>query len=56
MTFIAGLVIGMVLALIVIAFIAIDAYERGYRAAQIAPWRAELAARRRAERASAIAA
>lgn len=48
MTFAAGLVIGLALGLIVIGFLAIAAYERGYDEAigKRKQWRAELVARR----------
>jgi hypothetical protein len=42
MTFLAGLVVGVTLGMIVIAFLAIGSYSRGYDAAQRAPWRLEL--------------
>jgi hypothetical protein len=41
-TFIAGLVIGVAFGMIVVGFLAIGAYDRGYDAAQRAPWRLEL--------------
>jgi hypothetical protein len=41
-TFLAGLVIGVTFGLIVIGFLAIGAYNRGYDAALRAPWRLEL--------------
>jgi hypothetical protein len=48
MTFATGLVIGLALGLIVIGFLAIAAYERGYDEAigKRKQWRAELVARR----------
>lgn len=48
MTFLAGLVIGLMLGVIVIGFLAIGSYGRGYDAAQRAPWRLELRRRRAA--------
>lgn len=50
MTFGAGLVVGLALGLIVIGFLAIAAYERGYDEAvgKRKEWRAELVARRTA--------
>ena len=49
-TFAAGLVLGLALGLIVIGFLAIAAYERGYDEAvgKRKYWRAELVARRTA--------
>jgi hypothetical protein len=40
-----GLVVGVAFGLIVMAFLAIGSYERGYRAAISATWRRELTAR-----------
>ena len=54
MTFAAGLIIGLALGLIVIGFLAIAAYQKGYEEAigKRKVWRAELVARRAAARAS----
>jgi hypothetical protein len=49
-TFLAGLVVGVTFGMIVIGFLAIGAYDRGYDAALKAPWRLEL--RRRHARAT----
>lgn len=46
MTFLAGLVLGVTLGMIVTGFLAIGSYGRGYDAAQRAPWRLELRRRR----------
>jgi predicted membrane chloride channel (bestrophin family) len=48
--FTAGLIVGLALGLIVIGFLAIAAYERGYDEAigKRKQWRAELVARRAA--------
>jgi TRAP-type C4-dicarboxylate transport system permease large subunit len=48
--FTAGLVVGLALGLIIIGFLAIAAYERGYDEAigRRKQWRAELVARRTA--------
>jgi len=47
MSFFAGLFLGVALAMVVLGFLAIDAYRRGYEEADAARhrWRAELAAR-----------
>ena len=47
MSFFVGLFMGVALAIVVLAFLAIDAYRRGYEeaAAGRRMWRAELAAR-----------
>jgi hypothetical protein len=47
MIFVVGLIIGMSLGMLVVGFLAIGAYDRGYEAADAArrTWRAELAAR-----------
>jgi hypothetical protein len=50
MTFLVGLVIGVTLGVIVIGFVAIGSYSRGYDAAQRAPWQLELRRRRVATR------
>ena len=50
MTFLAGLVIGVTFGMIVIGFLAIGAYNRGYDAALSAPWRLELRHRARTSR------
>ncbi|MBI2774296.1 MAG: hypothetical protein HYX56_07385 [Chloroflexi bacterium] len=52
MTFAAGLMIGLALGLIVIGFLAVAAYQRGYQAAvgRRKVWRAELVARQAAVR------
>lgn len=55
--FLLGLILGVVLGTIVVAFLALGAYERGYAAARDATWRVELRARRsRARRPGVIAA
>jgi hypothetical protein len=48
MSFFAGLFLGVALAMVVLGFLAIDAYRRGYEeaAAERRVWRAELGARR----------
>lgn len=46
MTFLAGLVLGVTLGMIVTGFLAVGSYDRGYDAAQCAPWRLELRRRR----------
>jgi hypothetical protein len=53
MPFVAGLVLGLALGLIVIGFLAIAAYQRGIEEAtgKRKVWRAELVARRAAVRA-----
>ncbi len=53
MAFAAGLVVGLALGLIVIGFLAVAAYQRGYDEAvgKRRLWRAELVARRAAARA-----
>jgi hypothetical protein len=53
-TFAAGLMIGLALGLIIIGFLAIAAYQRGYEEAvgKRRVWRAELVARRAAARAA----
>ena len=52
MTFAAGLMIGLALGLIIIGFLAVAAYQRGYEEAvgKRRVWRAELVARRAAAR------
>ena len=54
MTFAAGLIIGLALGLIIIGFLAIAAYQKGYEEAigKRRMWRAELVARRTAARGS----
>jgi hypothetical protein len=54
MTFAAGLMIGLALGLIIIGFLAVAAYQRGYEEAvgKRRVWRAELVARRAAARAA----
>ncbi len=49
-TFVVGLVVGLALGLIIIGFLAVAAYERGYDEAvgKRKQWRAELVARRTA--------
>lgn len=58
MTFATGLVIGLALGLIVIGFLAIAAYERGFDEAvgKRKHWRAELVARRVAAQRTLVAA
>lgn len=46
MTFIAGLIVGIALATIVLGFVTLGSYERGFAAASSAPWRLELRSRR----------
>jgi hypothetical protein len=50
MTFFAGLFVGVALAMVVLGFLAVGAYGRGYDDAEMRrhEWRSELAARRRA--------
>jgi hypothetical protein len=47
MSFFAGLFLGVALAIVMLGFLAIDAYRRGYEEADAGRrvWRAELAAR-----------
>jgi hypothetical protein len=54
MSFFAGLFLGVALAIVVLGFLAIDSYRRGYEeaAAGRRVWRAELAARHAARAAS----
>jgi hypothetical protein len=54
MSFFAGLFLGVALAIVVLGFLAIDAYRRGYEEADAGrrAWRAELAARQTARAAS----
>jgi hypothetical protein len=58
MTFAAGFIVGLALGLIVIGFLAIAAYQKGYEEAvgKRRIWRAELVARRAAARAVPAAA
>ncbi len=58
MAFAAGLIVGLALGLIVIGFLAVAAYQRGYEEAigKRKTWRAELVARRTAVRAMPAAA
>ncbi len=53
MVFAAGLLVGLALGLIIIGFLAVAAYQRGYEEAvgKRRSWRAELVARRAAVRA-----
>lgn len=46
MTFLFGLIVGVALGTLVVAFLAVGAYERGFAAAGGAIWRAELRSRR----------
>lgn len=46
MTFVAGLIVGIALATIVLGFVTLGSYERGFAAASSAPWRLELRSRR----------
>ena len=50
MVFVAGLVIGLALGMIIIGFLAVAAYQKGYDEAvgKRRTWRAELVARRAA--------
>jgi len=52
MVFAAGLVVGLALGLIIIGFLAVAAYQKGYEEAlgKRRTWRAELVARRAAVR------
>jgi len=52
MVFAAGLVVGLALGLIIIGFLAVAAYQKGYEEAlgKRPAWRAELVARRAAVR------
>ena len=56
--FVLGLMVGLALGLIVIGFLAIAAYQRGYEDAfgRRKQWRAELVARQAAVRMPAVAA
>jgi hypothetical protein len=45
MAFVVGLIVGIALGTVVIAFLALSAYERGYDAATSSTWRTELRAR-----------
>lgn len=56
--FVLGLMVGLALGLIVIGFLAIAAYQRGYEDAfgRRRQWRAELVARQAAVRMPAVAA
>lgn len=56
MTFAVGLILGLALGLVIVGFLAIAAYERGFdeAAGHRKVWRAELVARRAAARATAI--
>jgi Tfp pilus assembly protein PilV len=58
MVFALGLMLGLALGLIVIGFLAIAAYQRGYEDAfgRRKQWRAELVARQAAVRMPAVAA
>ncbi len=53
MTFFIGLFLGVALAVVVLGFLAVNAYQRGYEDADTGRrrWRAELAARQAAARA-----
>jgi TRAP-type C4-dicarboxylate transport system permease large subunit len=52
MTFAAGIVVGLALGLVIVGFLAIAAYQRGYDEAfgRRKEWRAELVARKAAVR------
>ena len=54
--FVAGLIVGVALATIVLAFVTLGSYERGIAAASNAPWRLELRSRREQARLAAKAA
>ncbi len=58
MSFAAGLILGLALGLVIVGFLAIAAYQRGFEEAtgRRRVWRAELVARREAVRASAATA
>lgn len=56
MTFLLGVMVGVVLGTIVVAFLALGAYERGFAAARDAAWRVELRSRRARARRPAVAA
>lgn len=57
MTFAAGLVVGIALGIVIVGFLAIAAYQRGYDEAfgRRREWRAELVARKAAVRGMAVA-
>ncbi len=57
MTFAAGLVVGIALGIVIVGFLAIAAYQRGYDEAfgRRREWRAELVARKAAVRGMAAA-
>ncbi len=54
----AGTVVGLALGIIVVGFLAVNAFQRGYDEAAFRRrrWRAEIVARRAAERAVPVAA
>ncbi|HEV8669638.1 MAG TPA: hypothetical protein VGS01_02770 [Candidatus Limnocylindria bacterium] len=56
MSFLVGLIVGVALALVVLGFLAIGSYGRGYEDAEMRrrEWRAELATRRSRLPAAAI--
>jgi hypothetical protein len=56
MMFVAGLIVGVALATIVLAFVTLGSYERGFASASNTPWRLELRARRKHARHAARAA
>jgi len=58
MTFAAGLIVGLALGLVIVGFLAIAAYQRGYDEAfgRHKEWRAELVARKTAMRGMAAVA
>lgn len=58
MTFTAGLIVGLALGLVIVGFLAIAAYQRGYDEAfgRRKEWRAELVARKTAVRSMAAVA
>ena len=58
MTFTAGLIVGLALGLVIVGFLAIAAYQRGYDEAfgRRKEWRTELVARKAAVRSMAAVA
>jgi hypothetical protein len=56
MPFAAGLIVGLALGLVIVGFLAIAAYDRGFdeAAGKRKVWRAELVARRAAVRAAGL--
>ncbi len=56
MSFAAGLILGLALGLVIVGFLAIAAYQRGFAdaAGQRRVWRAELVARKEAVRSAGL--